>query len=131
MRGLSKGLSGLAAIFAIQSAQAAMTAVRRSGNSLQVRQTTDATQELKPKLYYNFPNPSIIKDDDSGFLYAFSATSNGANVRAARSEDQGKVWNILEEDVLPKVGAWANPTEPYILSPHILKVVGHELVRHT
>ncbi|CZR59235.1 related to endo-arabinase [Phialocephala subalpina] len=62
---------------------------------------------LSPAININFPDPAVMQDTD-GTWYAFATNGNGKNVQSASAPSINGPWTVLNNDLLPTVGAWSN-----------------------
>lgn len=80
-------------------------------------QSTDS-QFQNPIINGNFPDPFILKVDDT--YYAYSTNSNGRNVPLATSSDLVN-WSI-KRDVMPALARWVKLSGPDVWAPEVLRV---------
>ena len=76
--------------------------------------TAGEGQFTNPVVSRDFPDPHVIRADDSYF--AFATTSAGTNIRFARSSDLVQ-WEIVGE-ALPELAAWSGLTPLFGNVPH-------------
>ncbi|KAI8633275.1 endo-arabinase [Xylariaceae sp. FL1651] len=97
-----KFFSSLAAV-----TQLYLLACQRTASASSIHATDHGAPEQPPKLWINFPDPSLFQDDD-GTWYAFAGSGNGKQVQAAKSQSMGGPWRQLNIEVLLEAPAWAS-----------------------
>jgi beta-xylosidase len=80
-----------------------------------------------PVIQTNFPDPFILKVDDT--YYAYSTNSNSRNVPVAVSEDLVN-WT-LRRDALPALPDWVNISRPDVWAPEVLRLGDEYLMYYT
>ncbi len=91
-------------------------------------QTSDNTMMLQnPVIAINFPDPFILKVDNT--YYAYSTNSNSRNVPVATSTDLVQ-WD-LGRDALPALPAWVDLSNANVWAPEVLRVGDQYLLYYT
>lgn len=80
-----------------------------------------------PVIEANFPDPFILKVDDT--YYAYSTNSNSRNVPVATSTDL-VTWK-LGRDVMPALAKWVNLSPSHVWAPEIIRVDDQYLLYYT
>lgn len=80
-----------------------------------------------PVIPANFPDPFILKVDDT--YYAYSTNSNSRNVPVATSTDLVS-WSI-GRDVFPALPRWVNISRPDVWAPEVLRIDDEYLLYYT
>jgi len=80
-------------------------------------QSTDLMLQ-NPVIDANFPDPFILKVEDT--YYAYSTNSNSRNVPVATSTDLVN-WD-MGRDALPSLPSWANLRGGYVWAPEVLRI---------
>jgi beta-xylosidase len=88
-----------------------------------------STEEMfqNPVIEANFPDPFILKVDDTYFAY--STNSNSRNVPVATSTDLVN-WDS-GRDALPSLPSWANLGGSYVWAPEVLRIGDQYLLYYT
>jgi beta-xylosidase len=98
-------------------------------------QTSDETEEpteagetfTNPVINTNFPDPFILKVDDT--YYAYSTNSNSRNVPVATSTDLVN-WDI-GRDVMPALARWVNLSGPDVWAPEVIQIEDQFMLYYT
>lgn len=80
-----------------------------------------------PVISVNFPDPFILRVDDT--YYAYATNSNGRNVQTATSTDLVH-WTI-GRDALPGLPRWVNLNRPDVWAPEVIQVDDEFLLYYT
>lgn len=89
-------------------------------------QTTD-TQFQNPIIQGNFPDPFILKVEDT--YYAYSTNSNSRNVPVSTSSDLIH-WSV-GRDAMPALARWVNLSRPDVWAPEVIQVDDRYLLYYT
>jgi len=91
--------------------------------------TAQSTEPVlqNPVISVNFPDPFILKVDDT--YYAYSTNSHSRNVPTATSTDLVN-WEI-GRDALPALPRWVNLSTPHVWAPEVLRVDDQYLMYYT
>lgn len=96
-----------------------------SGSDVDIELIPSATSSSKtaatraPVLQLNFPDPSILRDED-GTWYAFATAGNGRQVQVASAPAASGPWTYLDDDVLPSPGGWTTGQNTW--APDVVRV---------
>lgn len=96
-----------------------------SGVAVAAQSTENTFQN--PVITANFPDPFILKVDNT--YYAYSTNSNSRNVPVATSTDL-VTWTI-GRDALPALPSWVNISTPHVWAPEVLRVEDQYLLYYT
>ncbi|MBC8172215.1 MAG: family 43 glycosylhydrolase, partial [Anaerolineae bacterium] len=89
-------------------------------------QATEATFQ-NPVIEANFPDPFILKVDDT--YYAYSTNSNSRNVPVATSTDLIS-WDF-GRDALPSLPGWVDLSSPNVWAPEVIRIEDQYLLYYT
>lgn len=89
-------------------------------------QSNDATFQ-NPIITANFPDPFILKVDDT--YYAYSTNSNSRNVPVATSTDLVK-WE-MGRDALPALPSWVDLSNANVWAPEVIRIDDQYLLYYT
>ncbi|RKU45045.1 hypothetical protein DL546_006085 [Coniochaeta pulveracea] len=67
--------------------------------------SSSSTATRVPVLRLNFPDPSVLQDED-GTWYAFATAGNGKQIQAATAPSSSGPWAYVDRHVLPDPGSW-------------------------
>lgn len=80
-----------------------------------------------PVLRADFPDPHVIRVDDT--YYAYATNGSGKNVQLATSPDLVQ-WT-LESDAMPALGRWAQLGGSYVWAPEVIPIDDQFLLYYT
>lgn len=86
-----------------------------------------ATEFQNPVLRANFPDPGLLKVEDTYYAYATNGASK--NVQLARSTDLIR-WEILT-DAMPSLPTWAQLGGGYVWAPEVIEIEGQYVLYYT
>jgi len=71
----------------------------------------------QPVINLDFPDPTILEDGNN--FYAFATGGNGHNIQVATASSKYGPWTVLQQDALPRTGAWSNGEN--VWAPSVLR----------
>jgi beta-xylosidase len=103
------------------------TAPQATAGDVTATTVPSADSFQNPVFRNDFPDPQVLKEDDT--YYAYATNASGRNVQAATSKDLVH-WQLLT-DAMPAIGSWAKLGGSYVWAPEVIKIGDHYVLYYT